>query len=223
MFLSASHHWVHDIHKPYFCGDFNLGQLVISTVKLLIIILGRLRKYPVFPQTFTYQHYRHILFAIITMLLFCLIVIFYFLLAMFIYWNSSIRKNCPFLNPICILSYVSMDLWPLILWVKIQYYHYAFYYSSCSNFGNQEELLQVTLVSFQRAPKPFRASPLFPAPQNVSGSSYIFPAHALDSRASLPTKKVLVPFIRGQCFKTGAGCSTLLRFHYQANNLDNHH
>lgn len=41
MFLSASHHWVHDIHKPYFCGDFTLGQLVISTVKLLIIILGR--------------------------------------------------------------------------------------------------------------------------------------------------------------------------------------
>lgn len=123
------------------------------------------------------------------MLLFCLIVIFYFLLAMFIYWNSSIRKNCPFLNPICVLSYVSMDLWPLILWVKIQYYHYAFYYSSCSNFGNQEELLQVTLVSFQRALKPFRASPLFPAPQNVSGSSYIFPAHALDSRASLPAKK----------------------------------
>lgn len=59
---------------------------------------------------------------------------------MFTHWNSSLRKSCPFLNSIYLST---MSVWThghllyFILWVKIQYYHYSFYYSGCSNLGHQ--------------------------------------------------------------------------------------
>lgn len=96
------------------------------------------------------------------------------------------RKNCPFLNLLCtqlcqyglVAIFYELKSSTTIIILLLRLF----------NFGNQEELLQSLLCLFKRALKPFRASPLFPAPQNVRLLLYFFPAHTLDSRASSPQK-----------------------------------
>lgn len=107
--LTASHHRVnYDVHVwtsisglmvlsqlPNYYFSFIANNNLGGNFKTVHI-------YPGFPQTFTHKHHLRNLSTNNYYRAVCLMVIFYFLLCLFIHWNSYVRKSC--LSPLFIYS-----------------------------------------------------------------------------------------------------------------------
>lgn len=82
-------------------------------------------------------------------------------LLIFLNWNSSVKKSCPF-SPVYLYQYGLGDIY-FNLWVLIQYYSYLFYCSNCSSLGHWE-LFQVDFHALSTGPPSFFwRGPSFPS------------------------------------------------------------
>lgn len=139
---------------------------------------------------------------------------FYFLLSMFIHWNSSVIKTCPFL-PIYLFNYVSMNSGILTLFYVLKSNAIIIHFVAqiVPTLAIRRELLQVGSWVLSAKPPTFFEHFLVSSTTKMFHAYLYFPSLGLESTAPPKKKPILVR-------KGKAGCSLLLGFHCQAYNLD---